>query len=98
MTEPSRARVRPLVNSASSLITAVLPSASENSTTRLPGMSLKRSTPRAGDPGGSLDPGEAARDLLEAGVGGEQVVEGHGVPPVRGDESARLSGSWWDRA
>src|SRR5690606_5479850 len=48
MTEPSRARVRPLVNSASALISTVVRSASENSSTRLPGMSLKRSTPRAG--------------------------------------------------
>src|SRR5690625_3056755 len=40
--------VRPLVNSAFVLTSWMVPSASSNSRTRLPGMSLNRSTPRAG--------------------------------------------------
>src|SRR5699024_2720289 len=52
MIEPSRPRVRPLVNSAFVLTSRVVPSASANSSTRLPGMSLNLNTPRAGTQAG----------------------------------------------
>ena len=43
-------------------------------------------------PGGAFEPGESAGDFLEAGIGGEQVVDGHvGLPfPGKGPASALI--------